>query len=234
MAKIGQAQDEAMEAILASIRSMMSEEEAPLPVPDVPRPPAQLPPNVSKLFSERPPSPRAETAADDAETDVRRAGAGIEDTLERRSQDPDLAVERAMTRAMEQARAEVERTGRGRFEERQREEPRRASATRPEPEIAPPDRAGRTEPHDTAIHQIEARQNRPSSPPLLSPAAGAAVAGAFDELAYSMLSGGGRTIDDLVEDLLRPMLRDWLDDNLPPLVERLVREEIERVSRGRR
>jgi cell pole-organizing protein PopZ len=29
------------------------------------------------------------------------------------------------------------------------------------------------------------------------------------------------------------MLRNWLDTNLPPLVERLVREEIERVSRGR-
>jgi cell pole-organizing protein PopZ len=33
--------------------------------------------------------------------------------------------------------------------------------------------------------------------------------------------------------MLRPMLKDWLDENLPPLVERLVREEIERVSRRR-
>jgi cell pole-organizing protein PopZ len=34
--------------------------------------------------------------------------------------------------------------------------------------------------------------------------------------------------------MLRPMLSDWLDDNLPKLVERLVREEIERVARGPR
>ena len=41
------------------------------------------------------------------------------------------------------------------------------------------------------------------------------------------------TLEDLVRELLRPMLKTWLDDNLPNLVERLVRAEIERVSRGR-
>jgi cell pole-organizing protein PopZ len=71
-------------------------------------------------------------------------------------------------------------------------------------------------------------------PPLMSPQADAAVAGAFNRLAATMLSRSARTIDELVEDLLRPLLRNWLDANLPPLVERLVREEIERVARGRR
>ncbi len=47
------------------------------------------------------------------------------------------------------------------------------------------------------------------------------------------LTHNARTLDDLVEDMLRPMLKSWLDDNLPSLVERLVRAEIERVSRGR-
>ena len=36
-----------------------------------------------------------------------------------------------------------------------------------------------------------------------------------------------------MKDMLRPMLKAWLDDNLPPLVERLVRAEIERVARRR-
>jgi cell pole-organizing protein PopZ len=48
-----------------------------------------------------------------------------------------------------------------------------------------------------------------------------------------VLSQNARTLDDLVKDMLRPMLKSWLDDNLPGLVERLVRAEIERVSRGR-
>jgi cell pole-organizing protein PopZ len=38
---------------------------------------------------------------------------------------------------------------------------------------------------------------------------------------------------DLVKEMLRPMLKGWLDDNLPSMVERIVRAEIERVSRGR-
>src|SRR6266487_2021693 len=39
--------------------------------------------------------------------------------------------------------------------------------------------------------------------------------------------------EELVSELLRPMLKAWLDDNLPAIVERLVRAEIERVSRAR-
>jgi cell pole-organizing protein PopZ len=68
----------------------------------------------------------------------------------------------------------------------------------------------------------------------MSPHSDAVVTTAFNQLTTGVLPGGGRTIDDLVEDLLRPMLRNWLDTNLPQMVERLVREEIERVSRGRR
>jgi hypothetical protein len=40
---------------------------------------------------------------------------------------------------------------------------------------------------------------------------------------------GGPTIEDIVREELRPLLKAWLDENLPPLVERLVRAEIERV-----
>jgi cell pole-organizing protein PopZ len=40
---------------------------------------------------------------------------------------------------------------------------------------------------------------------------------------------GGPTIADLVREEMRPMLKAWLDSNLPPLVERLVHAEIERV-----
>jgi cell pole-organizing protein PopZ len=47
------------------------------------------------------------------------------------------------------------------------------------------------------------------------------------------IADSSRSIEDLVQDMLRPMLKHWLDDNLPSLVERLVRAEIERVSRGR-
>ena len=68
---------------------------------------------------------------------------------------------------------------------------------------------------------------------LMSQHASTAVSSAFGALSNSMFTGDSRTVDELVREMLRPMLKAWLDDNLPSLVERLVRAEIERVSRGR-
>jgi cell pole-organizing protein PopZ len=68
---------------------------------------------------------------------------------------------------------------------------------------------------------------------LLSAATTAAVGAAFDTLARTAQARSGRTLEELVSELLRPMLKTWLDENLPGMVERLVRAEIERVSRGR-
>jgi uncharacterized protein len=69
--------------------------------------------------------------------------------------------------------------------------------------------------------------------PLLSQEATTVVDSAFNALAQTVLVQNARTLEDLVREMLRPLLKSWLDDNLPSLVERLVRAEIERVSRGR-
>jgi hypothetical protein len=61
----------------------------------------------------------------------------------------------------------------------------------------------------------------------------AAVDSAFNSLAHTVIGQNARTLEDLVREMLRPMLKSWLDDNLPGMVERIVRAEIERVSRGR-
>lgn len=67
---------------------------------------------------------------------------------------------------------------------------------------------------------------------ILSERAGRQVAAAFGELSDAFASRSKKTFDEMAEEMLRPMLQDWLDNNLPTLVERLVREEIERVARG--
>jgi uncharacterized protein len=74
------------------------------------------------------------------------------------------------------------------------------------------------------------------SPPqqMLSRSTVSAVESAFNSLANTVLSNNARTLEDLVKEMLRPMLKSWLDDNLPGLVERIVKAEIERVSRGAR
>lgn len=70
---------------------------------------------------------------------------------------------------------------------------------------------------------------------LLEPTTQAAAKSAFGQLdALTMASGNGQTVEDLIREMLRPMLKGWLDENLPGVVEKLVQREIERVSRGNR
>ena len=69
-------------------------------------------------------------------------------------------------------------------------------------------------------------------PAIISEHASRQVAAAFGELSDAFAARSKKTFDEMAEEMLRPMLQDWLDNNLPTLVERLVREEIERVARG--
>lgn len=74
----------------------------------------------------------------------------------------------------------------------------------------------------------------PPQQPMLAQTTVSAVESAFNSLAHTVLSSNARTLEDLVKEMLRPMLKSWLDDNLPGMVERIVKAEIERVSRGGR
>jgi hypothetical protein len=103
---------------------------------------------------------------------------------------------------------------------------------------ATPDVVYNEAPAPEPVPTVEAarRQFREQTGPersLLSSSTTAAVDSAFNSLAHTVLVQNSRTLDDLVREMLRPMLKAWLDDNLPNMVERMVRAEIERVSRGR-
>jgi uncharacterized protein len=74
------------------------------------------------------------------------------------------------------------------------------------------------------------------TPDLVAPEAAAAAAYSVGNLVRTLAAGratqvygGGPTLEDMVRAELRPLLKEWLDTNLPPMVERLVRVEIERV-----
>jgi uncharacterized protein len=70
--------------------------------------------------------------------------------------------------------------------------------------------------------------------PLLSLEANEAVALSFGALSANLEARSAEFADSMVRDMLRPMLKQWLDENLPSIVERLVRAEIQRVARGRK
>ena len=92
-----------------------------------------------------------------------------------------------------------------------------------------------TEPAPRPIEEPRRQHSQSNAPDrtLLSASTSAAVDSAFNALAQTVLVQNARTLEDLVREMLRPMLKSWLDDNLPNLVERIVKAEIERVSRGR-
>lgn len=64
----------------------------------------------------------------------------------------------------------------------------------------------------------------------------AAASKAFASLSQTVQvsDGQGRTLEDIVVEMLRPMIKDWLDANLPQIVEEKVEEEVQRVARRRR
>ncbi len=74
----------------------------------------------------------------------------------------------------------------------------------------------------------------PDEEPLLSSEANEAVSATFGALSASLAARSAEVADGLVREMLRPMLKQWLDENLPAIVERLVRAEIQRVARGRK
>ena len=60
----------------------------------------------------------------------------------------------------------------------------------------------------------------------------AAMSGLTAALAANALLGdGNKTLEQLVKDVLRPVLKQWLDDHLPEIVDRIVQEEVERIAK---
>lgn len=115
-------------------------------------------------------------------------------------------------------------------------EPEPMPEIRPAPYVPPPPpEPVRFEPPPQ--HWAEAADD---SDRLLSEAAAASSSAAFARLTNrvnrrlsvdTMLGNGNITLEELVRELLRPLLKDWLDAHLPRLVERVVREEVERLAR---
>ncbi|MBX3578081.1 MAG: DUF2497 domain-containing protein [Rhizobiaceae bacterium] len=92
-------------------------------------------------------------------------------------------------------------------------------------------------PAPVVAHPVaEARSPEPAAPApkpsIVSAEAGRQVAAAFGELSAAFAASRQKSFDEMAEQMMRPMLQEWMDNNLPLLVERLVREEIERVARG--
>lgn len=200
------AQEPTMEEILASIRRIISEDDAPAetaPVAAAPEPEAEPEPE---------PEPVVSSALMDETPSMEEPHASEEDVLE-------------LTDAYEAPAAE----SLGDLD---------ISTTEPFPS-APAESVFADEP-------VEAYAPEPASAPapsydsLVGDTAAASAASAFAGFASTIrkpdpieaVGGTGPTVDELARALLRPMLKEWLDANLPAIVEAQVRKEVERIARN--
>lgn len=95
----------------------------------------------------------------------------------------------------------------------------------PEPEPAPP-------PVEPPRQPVFSREEVAET--LVGDHASSLAATAFGNLSSALLMPkDGRTLEDVVRELLRPLLKEWLDQNLPRIVETKVEEEVHRIARGR-
>jgi hypothetical protein len=102
--------------------------------------------------------------------------------------------------------------------------PETVAMPEPEPEPAPEPVTEMPAP----VRSVAALEER-----IMSDNTKALVSQAFQTLSrHTAMPAMGRSLEDVVVELLRPMLRDWIDSHLPAIVEKHVRAEIERVARG--
>jgi uncharacterized protein len=257
MTQPAKVQEPSMEEILASIRRIIADDEAKPPVAEKPASPAapakpekpaaaapaakpaamtDIPPSALPAAQAAaakpapapakpaPPPPAPAPAASNSQDDIDALLNGLDEATspeEIRPPLPDGDVFE-LTDDMAVAMAEAP--------------PPQASFQKvdPQDDLEFAEAAARAAPRQPAFEPPPFESAAPPVQQILSHTTVSAVESAFNSLANTVLSNNARTLEDLVKEMLRPMLKSWLDDNLPGLVERIVKAEIERVSRGGR
>ncbi|WP_291861523.1 DUF2497 domain-containing protein [Bradyrhizobium sp.] len=241
MTQPAKVQEPSMEEILASIRRIIADDEAKPPVAEKPagpsapakadKPPAakpavmtDIPPSAisaAPTAAGKPAPPPAAPAVSNSQDDIDALLNGLDEATSPEEIRPPLPDGDVFELTDDMALPEP---------------PSPQSAFQ---KVEPPDdlefaeTAARTAPRQPAFEPPPFESAAPPVQQILSHTTVSAVESAFNSLANTVLSNNARTLEDLVKEMLRPMLKSWLDDNLPGLVERIVKAEIERVSRGR-
>jgi cell pole-organizing protein PopZ len=248
MTQPAKVQEPSMEEILASIRRIIADDEAKPPAAEKAAPPPASPPPAAAVAAppkpEKPAPPPPMARAPEPPPAPAKA--------------PPPAAPPTPAPSAANSQDDIDALLNGLDEATTPEEIRPAAPEEPEPDVLeltdemalpdpqpqaafkkvePPDDLEFTEAAARAPAREPAYDMPPpspmDSPAILSRSTVSAVESAFNSLAHTVLSNNARTLEDLVKEMLRPMLKSWLDDNLPGLVERIVKAEIERVSRGR-
>jgi cell pole-organizing protein PopZ len=256
------AREPSMEEILASIRRIIEESDTtredvvPTPVnSDVPAPAAatQTRPQSYDTAEDEPELPPREgiavshPAPQSYEAPLGRSFSPLQSKLVER--EPAATVQVAQPEILEATTTVVHETVDYHVQDAETFEVPEAVIEAPEPQLEPviePEAKAEEQPFAVQTEQVvPAYETSESSigdevsldleralEPILSEATERQVSAAFGDLSFAVQNEQRRSFDEIAQEIMRPLLQDWLDNNLPNLVERLVREEIERVARG--
>ena len=227
-------QEPSMEEILASIRRIISEDgdednaAAPEPVAADPEPVAEAPEPVEEAVEPEPEEDVLELT-DEVQDDGTVVSLNAGDPVEEEEPAEEEPVETAEAEA-DDAELEMVDADEEPAEDAMEEEIMAEAEPEPAPEPVP-ESAPQSEPVE-ALAAKAADRLVSDQPAMTSVSSLSALAAAVDTHRRAVdPSIGPRTIEDLVKDVMRPMIREWLDANLPSLVERMVGREIERMTR---
>ena len=187
-----QTQEPTMEEILASIRRIISEDDAPAAEAETPALAAPEPEPVAMAPAPEP------------------APAAVEPPIEHADEEEVLEL----TERVEPAAAE----------------------THGDIDVYTPPVAAAPEPAPAPVAVVPSAPYTPPAAraPLVSSPAASAAASSFGALSAAIsMPRDGRTLEDVVRELLNPLLAAWLDEHLPAIVQAKVEEEVERIARGR-
>lgn len=240
-------QEPSMEEILSSIRRIIADEEA-----DEAGDEAKLAPSQEAKQQPAENGLTSEAAEDDESEDVLELTKVVRDSGEV----VDLKTDSAAAASEELAVAAVEETADdateevavGAVVEEAVDEPELPAAELDEIELAPLDDQADEEGAETqgqALHAIEEDKSvvetkHAGAEELVSAGAATTAIGAFSKVSKafqptppeaSIADGSGRTVEQFIEDMIRPMLKEWLDRNMPPMVEKLVQQELQKIAR---
>lgn len=224
-------QEPSIEEILASIREIISDDDA---APSVPAPAKPVPAAAAAAAPVRAPEPAlpepvfelpASMPADDDNSDILDLGSFAQ------AQEPNLAPEAPVNRVDPFAGINLDKPAGQNLE---------FTDPLPEPvfEAPVPQNSPETiedEPMVMPVPSNIGALGAMDEDALLNTSARQATVDSLSRLAQNIAiaraGNAGNTLEDVVKELLKPMLRDWLERNLPPMIERLVQRELERVTK---
>mgnify|MGYP001411260369 CR=1 FL=1 len=225
MATAKAATEPSMEEILASIRKIIADEDTSMPEPQKANDQSAIDDAFAAADADE------EMSADDVDALFDSPTPAAEEELDQSAIDAAFDSVDGEEMSSDDVDALFDSAGSGEDEDVLTLSPAQAVGARDDLSFDHVEMPAPTAPKAKPVAPARPMATRPATaePPLVSSMTASAVQSSFGALNSAMNMSSSNTLEDVVKGMMRPMVKQWLDDNLPAMVERLVQAEIERM-----